>query len=58
MRKITYLTTNSDKVREAQRFFGEKLGIDIEIMNPNFDLIEIQAKTCAEVVAFYGEVCC
>lgn len=52
MRKITYLTTNSDKVREAQRFFGEKLGIDIEMMNPNFDLIEIQAKTCAELVAF------
>lgn len=52
MFKITYLTTNQDKVYEAQEFFGKKLGIDIEVMNQKFKLIEIQAKTCAEVVAF------
>lgn len=52
MLKITYLTTNPDKIYEAQEFFGKKLGINIEIMNPEFKLVEIQAKTCAEVVAF------
>lgn len=52
MKRITYLTGNPDKVREAQKYFGEKLGLEVEIMNPDFELIEIQAKTCAEVVAF------
>lgn len=52
MQKLTYLTTNPHKVREAQEFFGKKYGLDIEIMNPEFELIEIQAKTCEEVVAF------
>lgn len=47
-----YLTTNPDKIREAQKYFGEKLGFEIEIMNPDFELIEIQAKTCSEVVSF------
>ncbi len=52
MEKLTYLTTNPDKVREAQEFFGKKYRLDIEIMTPGFDLVEIQAKTCAEVVKF------
>lgn len=52
MQKLTYLTTNPHKIREAQEFFGKKYGLDIEIMNPEFELIEIQAKTCEEVVAF------
>jgi len=52
MKRLTYLTGNPDKVLEAQKYFGEKLGLEIEIMSPDFDLIEIQAKTCAEVVAF------
>jgi XTP/dITP diphosphohydrolase len=52
MKKLTYLTGSPDKMREAQKYFGEKLGLEIEIMSPDFDLIEIQAKTCAEVVAF------
>jgi len=52
MQKLTYLTTNPHKVREAQEFFGKKYNINIKIMNPVFELIEIQAKTCEEVVAF------
>jgi XTP/dITP diphosphohydrolase len=52
MKKLTYLTTNQHKAKEAQHFFGEKYGIDIEVVDPDFELIEIQAKTCAEVVAF------
>ncbi len=52
MKKLTYLTTNPHKIEEAQKIFGDKYGIDIEIMNPDFELVEIQAKTCAEVVAF------
>lgn len=52
MKKITYLTTNPDKISEAKKFFGEKYNLDIEIVNPGFEMIEIQAKNCAEVVAF------
>ena len=52
MKKITYLTTNKDKIYEAQRYFGEKLGFEIEIMNPDFELVEIQAKNCSDVVTF------
>lgn len=52
MKKITYLTSNKDKIYEAQKYFGEKLGFEIEIMNPDFELFEIQAKNCSDVVAF------
>lgn len=52
MKKLTYLTTNEDKIREAKEFFVKKYGIDLEIVNPNFKLIEIQASNCSEVVAF------
>ena len=52
MHKLTYLTSNPGKVSEAQKYFGDKLGLDIEIMHPDFDLIEIQAETCSEVLAF------
>lgn len=52
MKKLTYLTGNPDKLAEAQKYFGDKLGLEIEIMEPGFELIEIQAKTCSEVVAF------
>jgi XTP/dITP diphosphohydrolase len=50
--KIIYLTTNPDKIREANELLGKKYGLEIEAMNPDFELIEIQAKSCAEVVAF------
>lgn len=52
MKKIIYLTTNKDKVYEAQEFFGKKLSLNIEIMRPDFELVEIQARTCVEVVSF------
>ena len=49
---LLYLTTNPHKADEANRFFKAKYGFEIEIVNPNFEIIEIQAKTCAEVAAF------
>lgn len=52
MNKLVYLTTNPHKVEEANRFFKEKYGFDIEIMKPDFEVLEIQAKTCAEVASF------
>lgn len=52
MEKLIYLTTNPHKVEEANEFFGKKYGFNIEIVNPDFDIIEIQAKTCAEVATF------
>lgn len=52
MNKIIYLTTNQFKFREAEIVLKNKYGLDIEIMNPNFEFYEIQAKTCAEVAAF------
>ena len=50
--KLVYLTTNPHKVEEANRFFRDKYGFNIDIVNPDFEVLEIQAKTSAEVVKF------
>ena len=52
MEKLLYLTTNELKAREANYFFKHKYGFELEIVNPDFEILEIQAKTCREVVAF------
>lgn len=52
MEKVVYLTTNKGKFEEANRIFKDQYGIDIDIMNPDFEVLETQAKTCSEVVAF------
>ena len=52
MKKLIYLTTNPYKVEEANKFFKEKYGFELEIVNPDFEILEIQAKTCSEVVSF------
>lgn len=52
MNKIIYLTTNKFKFREAEIILKNKYNLDIEIMNPEFEVYEIQAKTCAKVAAF------
>ena len=52
MSKLIYLTTNPHKLEEANEFFGKKYGFNLEVMNPDFEVIEIQAKTCGEVAAF------
>ncbi len=52
MKKLIYLTTNPHKVEEANEFFGKKYGFDLEIVNPDFEILEIQAKTCGEVARF------
>lgn len=50
--KLIYLTTNQGKMNEVSTFLKGKYGIDIEIVRPNFEIIEIQAKTCAQVVEY------
>ena len=52
MKKLIYLTTNSYKVKEANEFFGKKYGFNLEIVNPDFEILETQAETCSEVAAF------
>ena len=52
MRKLIYLTTNPHKVNEANKFFKEKYGFELEIVNPDFEILEIQSETCSEVAAF------
>lgn len=52
MKKIIYLTTNPHKVEEANKFFKEQYGFEMEIINPDFEILEIQAETCSEVAAF------
>ena len=55
MEKLIYLTTNPNKVNEANEFFGKKYGFNIEIVNPDFEILEIQAETCGDVAAFSAE---
>lgn len=50
--KLTYLTGNPGKVEEANRHFRDRYGFEIEIKNPDFEVLEIQAKTCGEVAGF------
>ena len=58
MKKVVYLTGNKGKFEEAQRVFNEKYGFDIEIKNPDFEVLEIQAKSCKDVVAFSVKYAC
>ncbi len=55
MEKLIYLTTNPNKVNEANEFFGKKYGFNLEIVNPDFEILEIQAESCIDVVAFSAE---
>ena len=58
MEKPVYLTGNKGKFEEAQYLFKEKYGIDIEIKKPDFEIIEIQAKSCEEVASFSVKYAC
>jgi non-canonical purine NTP pyrophosphatase (RdgB/HAM1 family) len=51
-KKLIYLTKNQGKVEEANRFFRDKYGFDVQILDPRFEVLEIQAKTSDEVVKF------
>lgn len=55
MKSIVYLTTNEFKMREAKLVLQDKYGFDIEIVNPDFEIYEIQAKTCGEVAGFSAQ---
>jgi non-canonical purine NTP pyrophosphatase (RdgB/HAM1 family) len=50
--KLIYVTKNALKVREANHFFKEKYGFELEVLDPSFDVLEIQAKTCGEIAGF------
>lgn len=52
MKKLIYLTTNPHKVEEANEFFGKKYGFTLEIVNPDFEILEIQSDNCLDVAAF------
>jgi non-canonical purine NTP pyrophosphatase (RdgB/HAM1 family) len=52
MKTIVYLTTNKWKIREAELVLHDMYGIDIKAMEPDFEIYEIQAKTCSEVAGF------
>ena len=55
MEKIIYLTTNQGKMNEANEFFIKKYGIQLEIMKPDFEVLEIQADDCKQVATFSAE---
>ena len=52
MEKPVYLTTNKGKFEEAMHIFKDKYGFDIDIKEPDFEVLEIQATNCKDVVAF------
>lgn len=58
MERPVYLTGNKGKFEEAQYIFKEKYGFDIDIKEPDFEIIEIQAKNCTEVVAYSVKYAC
>ncbi len=52
MARLIYLTSNPSKVEEANRFFRDRFGFELEIKNPDFEVLEIQAKSSLDVVKF------
>ena len=46
MEKPVYLTTNKGKFEEAMHIFKDKYGFDIDIKEPDFEVLEIQADSC------------
>lgn len=52
MSKLIYLTTNKFKMKEANYFFSTKYGFELQIMDPSFEIPEIQANNCLDVVKF------
>ena len=57
MNKAIYLTTNKGKFEEAKRIF-KNYDIEIEVVNPNFDIPEIQANNCGDVASFSVKYAC
>lgn len=58
MEKPGYLTSNSGKFEEVQHIFKDMYGFDIDIKNPDFEILEIQADNCKDVVAFSVKYAC
>ncbi len=56
--KPVYLTTNKGKFNEAYRIFKDQYGFDIDIKEPDFEVLEIQADNCKDVVAFSVKYAC
>lgn len=56
--KPVYLTTNEGKFKEAEYIFKEKYGFDIDIIEPDFEILEIQSKDCKEVAKFSVKYAC
>jgi len=56
--KPVYLTSNKGKFEEAQYIFKEKYGFDIDIKEPDFEILEIQSKDCKEVAKFSVKYAC
>lgn len=58
MEKPVYLTTNKGKFEEAMHIFKDRYGFDIDIKEPDFEVLEIQATNCKDVVAFSVKYAC
>ncbi len=56
--KPVYLTGNKGKYEEAKHIFCNMYNFDIEISDPDFEILEIQAKDCRDVVAFSVKYAC
>lgn len=52
MAKITYLTSNPLKVEYVDKHLVKRYGFEVETKNPDFEILEIQAKSSIEVVKY------
>ncbi len=48
-RKLYYATTNKHKVKKQMNFW-KKYGFNIEIIDPDFEILEIQADDCSSSI--------
>lgn len=58
MQKLIFLTGNKDKAKNTRAVLTGKYGIDMDILNPDFEIPEIQADNCADVAKFSAKYAC
>lgn len=55
MANLTYITSNPHKKEELAFYFKDQPHVALNMIDPDFEVLEIQADTCAKVAAFSAQ---
>lgn len=51
MKKLIYLTNNIQKFHDMNKYFIKNYGLNLEVIDSNYEILDVQAKTCSEAAA-------